>query len=377
MKVLSKDDAFNLSDLIKDGDWMVLYYAEWCGHCQNMKPEWAKVISKIKQSNKKINIADVKSDFIEDLKHKPQIEGFPTIKMYNNGKEVAKFQDDRVADKMEKFALSNSNSKSSHKASNNKPSVPPVHPVHPVHNIEDLIEKKVTQKLENKLENKIEELQAETAEIKEELPTIEIANTHSTKKSIVTSHKPTHIPSHKPTHHSVKSHHSNKLVPNHRLSNLLKQTSKRTTVKKSIKPVVKPKPIVKPAAKQVKPANKPVQQPAQPLQAQTLQQVLKDNLPCNEVRKAKLCSAVPKCMFDYTANKCKSKSTNDVSRKSKPVVKKNKTMKTVKQSKKLNKNNNIRQSTKEVFGELIKSFSRIGNEAKKDSRLLSSVSKKL
>jgi hypothetical protein len=52
-------------------------------------------------------------------------------------------------------------------------------------------------------------------------------------------------------------------------------------------------------------------------------------------------------------------------------------MKTVRKSKKLNNNNNIRQSTKQVFGELIKSFGRIGNEAEKDSKLLNRVSKKL
>ena len=115
LKVVSEDDASKLSELLKDGDWMVLYYAEWCGHCNAMKPEWEKVVEKLKDSGK-INIADVKSDVIDALtsKPKPIIEGFPTIKMYNKGREVAKFEDERSAEKLEKFAMSNSTSANTH-----------------------------------------------------------------------------------------------------------------------------------------------------------------------------------------------------------------------------------------------------------------------
>lgn len=110
IKVLSKDSATNFSNSLNSGDWVVLYYAEWCGHCKTMKPEWNKFISNMK-SNKKINIADVNSDYIHDLKHKPTIDGFPTIKMYNNGNEVAKFDGERVSDHIGKFAMSNSSNK--------------------------------------------------------------------------------------------------------------------------------------------------------------------------------------------------------------------------------------------------------------------------
>ena len=115
IKVSSSADAANLSNLLKDGDWMVLYYADWCGHCNTMKPEWKKVVNKMNIRNNsrsnsmnKINLAEIESTHIGDLINKPQVDGFPTIKMYNNGSEVAKFEDERIADKMEKFALSNS-----------------------------------------------------------------------------------------------------------------------------------------------------------------------------------------------------------------------------------------------------------------------------
>ena len=112
LKVGSDKDAINLSKIINDGDWMVLYYAEWCGHCNEMKPEWKKVVSNFnnkKLNSNKINIAEIESKHIESLPNKPSIEGYPSIKMYNNGKEVANFEDvQRIASKIQEFANKNS-----------------------------------------------------------------------------------------------------------------------------------------------------------------------------------------------------------------------------------------------------------------------------
>ena len=118
IKVASANDASNLSNLMKDGDWIVLYYANWCGHCNTMKPEWQKVVDTMKNpsNTNNINIADIETSHIDQLTHKPEIAGFPTIKMYNSGNEIANFEDERIADKIHKFALSNSSksSKSMH-----------------------------------------------------------------------------------------------------------------------------------------------------------------------------------------------------------------------------------------------------------------------
>ena len=106
IKVSSPNEAVKLSNLLKDGDWMVLYYADWCGHCQTMKPEWRKVIENMKKTNI-VNLAEIESNHIGSLINKPEVNGFPTIKMYNQGIEKANFEDDRIADKMTQFAFSN------------------------------------------------------------------------------------------------------------------------------------------------------------------------------------------------------------------------------------------------------------------------------
>jgi len=126
INVASSNDASNLSNLLKDGNWMVLYYAEWCGHCKTMKPEWSKVVNKFNNpsnNSNNINLAEIESSHLEHLINKPKIDGYPMIQMYNNGKEVAKFEDERIARKIEEFANNNSirssNSRSSYSRSSN------------------------------------------------------------------------------------------------------------------------------------------------------------------------------------------------------------------------------------------------------------------
>ena len=114
LKVGSDSDALNLSKMLTDGNWMVLYYADWCGHCKTMKPEWQTVVNKFNNPNtnsNKINVAEIESQHIGKLLNKPEIEGFPTIKMYNNGKPVANFEDERIASKIEEFANTNADAK--------------------------------------------------------------------------------------------------------------------------------------------------------------------------------------------------------------------------------------------------------------------------
>ena len=125
IKVASPDTASNLSNVMKDGNWIVLYYANWCGHCNTMKPEWQKVINRIKKNNSNtnnttINIADIESSHMDHLTNKPTIAGFPTIKMYNSGNEIANFEDERIADKIHTFAILNSKKTHSHKTKKSK-----------------------------------------------------------------------------------------------------------------------------------------------------------------------------------------------------------------------------------------------------------------
>lgn len=110
-KVLTSSDATNLSTKLNKGKWLVLYYANWCGHCQTMKPEWQKTVQNLK-NNKNLNIAEVESESVSYIQPKVEIVGFPSLKMYNNGKQIDEFEGQRTADIMQSFALKNCKGKS-------------------------------------------------------------------------------------------------------------------------------------------------------------------------------------------------------------------------------------------------------------------------
>lgn len=85
----------------------VLYYADWCGHCQITKPEWIKFA----ETAQFIHVAAVDSDAQENLLAKMnkngviKIKGFPTIIMYCKGKPIEEFNDKRTAANLLKAAM--------------------------------------------------------------------------------------------------------------------------------------------------------------------------------------------------------------------------------------------------------------------------------
>jgi len=85
----------------KKGLWLVWYYAEWCGHCVAMEENWNKFIE-MNNNKSKINIARIEDTMLGRLDN-VNIQGFPTIKIYKNGKELEQYSDERTPEKFLKF----------------------------------------------------------------------------------------------------------------------------------------------------------------------------------------------------------------------------------------------------------------------------------
>lgn len=93
-------------------------YAEWCGHCQNLKPEWTKMKNNLKNSNVKCEfreieetnqdngIQQVNDEYLKNSNTKLALQGgYPTIFKIVNG-EIKYYNGERNADSLQKWVTS-------------------------------------------------------------------------------------------------------------------------------------------------------------------------------------------------------------------------------------------------------------------------------
>ena len=99
---------------------LVKIYADWCGHCQNMKSDWQRLIHELKKNYqcKKpgcvLTIANIRAvnlepsdPVIQKLKYIPKdIQGVPLIMYISKGARSLEYSDERVFSKMLKWVVS-------------------------------------------------------------------------------------------------------------------------------------------------------------------------------------------------------------------------------------------------------------------------------
>ena len=96
IKTFTVDDnnlnEFNTS--MKQGTGMVAYTADWCGHCQILKPHWQQFQSKCgrKKVKQPVTVAHCDAQKYQNKAFGTnKVQGFPTIIAFKNGKEVGRF----------------------------------------------------------------------------------------------------------------------------------------------------------------------------------------------------------------------------------------------------------------------------------------------
>jgi thiol-disulfide isomerase/thioredoxin len=93
MKVLhinSEEDSKSVDNIIEDKDnhVFVLIYMEGCGPCNATRPEWEKLetaLSRQYAKKDKLYVLDINKDFLSNIKKIGNIDGFPTMKYFNEG----------------------------------------------------------------------------------------------------------------------------------------------------------------------------------------------------------------------------------------------------------------------------------------------------
>lgn len=82
------------------GDWLVKFYAPWCGHCKTLAPILEEVAEELKGV---VNVAKVDVMGSRDLGTRFDIKGFPTLKLFSKG-HVYTFKGKRSTAEIVEFA---------------------------------------------------------------------------------------------------------------------------------------------------------------------------------------------------------------------------------------------------------------------------------
>lgn len=89
---------------IKSGITFVKFYAPWCGHCKRLSPTWDSLRAKFSgKSNVNIVKVDCNSDENKQLCTEEEVEGFPTLFLYKDGKKISEYSGSRSLEDLYDF----------------------------------------------------------------------------------------------------------------------------------------------------------------------------------------------------------------------------------------------------------------------------------
>lgn len=78
------DTNFNALVMESKDQWLVEFFAPWCGHCKNLAPEWEEAAKQLKGS---VKLGAVDATVHSELASKYGVKGYPTIKVFPAGKK--------------------------------------------------------------------------------------------------------------------------------------------------------------------------------------------------------------------------------------------------------------------------------------------------
>lgn len=99
--------ADNFESTTATGLTFIKFYAPWCGHCKRMAPTF-DALGRRFVGHEKVKIAkvDCTQEVNRELCREQQVNGFPTVFLYNTGSRMAEYMGDRSLEDMVSFITS-------------------------------------------------------------------------------------------------------------------------------------------------------------------------------------------------------------------------------------------------------------------------------
>ena len=104
-----KNNAFDknkIKQLLTKKVCLVGVFSKLCIHCQNMKPQWEYLKTKLRNSKCNGLLLEIDSDqlnYVDFSSLRNSIKGFPSIMVFKNGKLAKEYNGNRTSNDMFKF----------------------------------------------------------------------------------------------------------------------------------------------------------------------------------------------------------------------------------------------------------------------------------
>ena len=102
----SHDEAMKKAEMLKNGKWMIMYYAYWCPHCVSLKPTYDELASKCKMMG--VKFAMVEASHLNNgmIQNQHNVHGYPTLVTRNNNTDSAEsYRGERSVDNLKKYLI--------------------------------------------------------------------------------------------------------------------------------------------------------------------------------------------------------------------------------------------------------------------------------
>lgn len=102
------DSSGFVSELKKHDTVLVEFFAPWCGHCKRLAPEYSKAATSLISNDPPVPLAkvDCTSDKGKEVCSEYGVSGYPTLKIFKDGKFHAEYSGPREADGIVKYMRS-------------------------------------------------------------------------------------------------------------------------------------------------------------------------------------------------------------------------------------------------------------------------------